>query len=160
MKAWSEITQYAGFDWARDHHDVIIVDRGGQIVADFQIEHNAAGWERWRERIAALRPGVAACVETSQGVVVECLLESGVTVHPVSSASAKRYRERKVPSGNKTDRVDAWSLADALRVDGHGWKALSKEDPLIAELRLLCRDEVALIEERTGAYQPTPERLA
>ena len=34
--------------------------------------------------------------------------------------------------------------------DGHSWKALAKEDPLIAELRLLCRDEVALIEERTA----------
>jgi hypothetical protein len=37
-----------------------------------------------------------------------------------------------------------------LRVDGHGWKALAKENPLVAELRLLCRDEVALIEERTA----------
>jgi len=93
---------------------------------------------------------VAACVETSQGVVVEQLLDSDVAVYPVSPVSAKRYRERKVPSGNKTDRLDAWSLADALRVDGHGWKALAKEDPLTAELRLLCRDEVALIEERTA----------
>jgi len=34
MKPWTEITHYAGFDWARDHHDVVIVDRQGQIVAD------------------------------------------------------------------------------------------------------------------------------
>ena len=33
MKAWKEITYYAGFDWARDHHDVVIVDRRGQIGA-------------------------------------------------------------------------------------------------------------------------------
>ncbi|HEY5704872.1 MAG TPA: IS110 family transposase [Chthoniobacterales bacterium] len=150
MKPWNEITHYAGFDWAKDHHDVVIVDRHGQVVADFKIEHSAEGWKRWRDQVAALGAGVAACVETSQGVVVEHLLESGVTVYPVSPASAKGYRERKVPSGNKTDRVDAWSLADALRVDGHGWKALAKEDPLVAELRLLCRDEVALIEERTA----------
>jgi transposase len=78
------------------------------------------------------------------------LLESGVAVYPISTTSAKAYRQRKVPSGNKTDHVDAWSLADALRVDGHGWKALAKEDPLVAELRLLGRDEVALIEERTA----------
>jgi hypothetical protein len=39
---------------------------------------------------------------------------------------------------------DAWSVADALRVDGHGWKVLTKEDPLVTELRLLCRDEVGL----------------
>jgi transposase len=150
MKTRNEITHYAGFDWARDHHDVIIVDNRGQVVADFQIEHTAEGWKQWREQIAALGEGVAACVETSQGVVVEHLLASGVTVYPVSPASAKHYRERKIPSGNKTDRVDAWSLADALRVDGHGWKALAQEDPLVAELRLLCRDEVALIEERTA----------
>src|SRR5258708_33801418 len=76
------------------------------------------------------------------------LLESGVAVYPISTTSAKGYRQRKVPSGNKTDHVDAWSLADALRVAGHGWKALLPEDPLVAELRLLCRDEVARIGER------------
>ena len=85
-------------------------------------------------------------METSQGFVVEQLLESGVAVYPISTTSAKAYCQRKVP----TDHVDAWSLADALRVDGHGWKALAKEDPLVAELRLLCRDEVALIEEHTA----------
>jgi len=150
MQTWSEITYYAGFDWAKDHHDIVIVNRDGQIIADFPIAHSAQGWQRWREQIAALGASVAACVETSQGVVVEKLLESGVRVYPVSPVSAKAYRLRKAPSGNKTDRGDAWSLADALRVDGHGWKALSAEDPLVAELRLLCRDEVALIEERTA----------
>jgi transposase len=159
MNSWNEITHYAGFDWAKDHHEVVIVDRLGHIVADFQIEHNAQGWQRWREQLVALGSGVAACVETSQGMVVECLLDSDVTVYPVSPVSAKRYRERKVPSGNKTDHVDAWSLADALRVDGHGWKALAKEDPLVAELRLLCRDEVALIEERTALINQLQQAL-
>jgi len=150
MKPWNEISYYAGFDWAHDHHDVVIVDRMGLIVADFKIEHSAPGWQRWRKQVAALGPGLAACVETSQGMVIEQLLESGVSLYPVSPVSSKAYRQRKVPSGTKTDRLDAWSLADALRVDGHGWKALAKEDPLVAELRLLCRDEVALIEERTA----------
>jgi Transposase len=125
MQSWSEITHYAGFDWAIDHHDVVIVSRSGNIVADFQIKHTAEGWQRWGEQVAALGPGLAACVETSQGFVVERLLESGVAVYPISTTSAKAYRQRKVPSGNKTDHVDAWSLADALRVDGHGWKALA-----------------------------------
>ena len=150
MKSWEEITHYAGFDWAKDHHNVVIVDGAGKIVANFEIEHSAEGWKKWRHQIAELGPNVAVCVETNQGAVVEQLLNSDVTVYPVSPVSAKEYRKRKVPSGNKTDQVDGWSLADALRVDGHGWKALSKEDPLTAELRLLCRDEVALIEQRTA----------
>jgi hypothetical protein len=64
MQSWSEITHYAGFDWATDHHDVIIVNRSGKIVADFQIEHTAEGWQRWLEQVAALGSGLAACVET------------------------------------------------------------------------------------------------
>lgn len=150
MKPWNEITHYAGFDWAKDHHDVVIVDGAGQIVADFRIEHTAEGWQQWRKQVVAFAQGLAACVETSQGFVVEQLLQSEATVYPVSPVSAKRYRQRKVPSGNKTDHLDAWSLADALRVDGHGWKALAPEDPLVAELRMLCRDEVTLIAERTA----------
>jgi hypothetical protein len=110
MQPWSKITHYAGFDWAHDHHEVVIVNPSGKIVADFQIEHTAEGWQRWGEQVAVLGPGVAACVETSQGVVVEQLLESGVVVYPVSPTSAKSYCQRKVPSGNKTDHGDAWSL--------------------------------------------------
>ena len=48
-----ELTHYAGFDWAKDHHDVIIVDAKGKIVADFQIAHSAAGWKAWQEKTAA-----------------------------------------------------------------------------------------------------------
>ena len=42
--------------------------------------------------------------------------------------------ERKAPSGVKDDQLDGWSLADALRVDGQGWKPLLAQDPLLEEL--------------------------
>jgi Transposase len=72
MKAWKEITHCAGFDWAHDHHEVVIVDRRGEIVADFAIKHTAEGWQRWREQVATLgAENLAVCVETSQGLVVE-----------------------------------------------------------------------------------------
>ena len=74
MQPWSKITHYAGFDWAHDHHEAVIVNRSGKIVADFQIEHTAQGWQHWREQVAALGSELAACVETSQGFVVEQLL--------------------------------------------------------------------------------------
>lgn len=46
-------THFAGFDWAGDHHDVIIVDSAGVLVADFRFDHSAAGWQHWRDQIAA-----------------------------------------------------------------------------------------------------------
>ena len=39
MKEWTSITHYAGFDWARDHHAVVVVNQQGQIVADFEFAH-------------------------------------------------------------------------------------------------------------------------
>ena len=149
MKSTNELTHYAGFDWAKDHHEVVMVDRSGKIVAAFRFDHSVGGWEQFRQQIkpyAAL--GVA--VETRSGAAVEELLRSDCTVFPVQPRAAARYRERKAPSGVKDDQLDAWALADALRLDGHTWRALGPEDPLIQELRLLCRDEVSLIEQRTA----------
>src|SRR5204863_4005893 len=71
-------------------------------------------------------------------------------LYPVNPLAAKRYRERKVPSGSKTDRHDAWGLADALRTDGHAWPPLHAQDEATGTLRLLCRDEIVLIEQRTA----------
>lgn len=149
---------FAGLDWARKHHDIVVLNAQGQIVAEFRIEHTVAGWNQWREKIHQW-PDLAVAVETSFGTVVEHLLDSGVRVYPVNPINAKRYRERKISSGNKTDHHDAWALADALRMDGHHWRRLAVQDPVIAELRILCRDEVALIEERTALINQLRQAL-
>jgi len=145
----NELTHFAGFDWASDHHDVVIVDPRGQIVADFRFEHTVEGWTSWRQKTAAY-PKLGVAIETSAGLAVDQLLEDQGEVYPVNPLNAKRYRERKNSSGDKSDRLDAWALADALRLDGHTWRPLDRKDPIIEELRLLCRDEVSLIEERTA----------
>jgi transposase len=89
-------------------------------------------------------------IETSVGMAVDQLLERGYPLYPINPLAAKEYRRRKTPSGSKTDRHDAWSLADALRIDGQAWRALRSQDEATAILRLLCRDEIGLIETRTA----------
>jgi transposase len=158
MKSWNEITHYAGFDWARDHHDVVIVDRLGQSVAEFRIAHTLEGWQQFRDQVKAY-PGLAIAIETSQGAAVDQLLQTDCQVYPVNPLSAKSYRERKAPSGNKTDQLDAWSLAEALRLDGQHWKALQPLDPLTQQIQLLCRDEIALIEQRTALINQLQQAL-
>lgn len=158
MQTWKEITHYAGLDWAKDKHQVVIVDREGHTVADFCFAHTAEGWAQCRQRLREFA-AVAVAIETSQGAAVEKLVESGHTVYPVPPRRAKSYRERKRPSGDKHDTLDAWSLADALRVDGASWKSLAPEDPLVQQLRLLCRDEVALIAQRTALVNQIQQAL-
>jgi len=148
MNTWNEIKHYAGLDWAKDHHDVVVVNRDGQIVADFRFAHSLEGWTQFQKAIAPFTP-LAVVLETSQGLAVDKLMESGCLVFALHAKSAQRYRDRKIPSGNKTDRTDAWALAEALRTDGQQWKPLQTGDPLAEQIRLLCRDEMSLIQQRT-----------
>jgi transposase len=149
-------TLFLGFDWASDHHDVVAVDATGRIRLDRSIDDTAEGWSQLRRHLLELAPAdagqvaVAVAVETCNGPAVDRLLEMGCAVYPLNPNAAKQYRSRKSPSGAKSDRLDAWSFADALRTDGHGWKRLLPDDALTQELRLLCRDEVKLIEQRTA----------
>jgi transposase len=158
MKEWKDITHYAGFDWAKDHHSVVVVNSEGSIVADFEFEHSLEGWQSFVEKTSAW-PNLAVAIETSQGAAVDQLLQRNYAVYPVHPVAAQSYRERKVPTGTKTDHLDAWGLGDALRVDGHGWKALQPLDPQSEQLRLLCRDEVSLIEQRTALANQLQQAL-
>jgi transposase len=146
---WSEEPYFAALDWAREHHEVVVLDRSGTIVEQLGFEHSEAGWQQWRQLITRY-PNLPVAVETSCGTVVDQLFESAVRVYPVNPKAAERYRERHAPSGVKDDSRDAWTMADALRLDGQGWRILPPLDPLVAELRQVCRDEVTLIEQRTA----------
>jgi len=145
---------FVGFDWARQEHVLVGVDAGGKKVLELCIPDTWEGWgdlrRRLAERVGSDLGRVAVAVETCNGPAVERLMELGCRVYPLNPKAAQRYRERKAPMGAKSDRLDAWSFADALRTDGHGWRSLVPDDPLTQELRLLCRDEVQLIQQRTA----------
>jgi transposase len=153
---FARLTHFAGFDWASEKHDVVVVDRQGVVLLQLEFPDTAEGWRLLRNQLSDLvmPEKLLACmgvaIETSRGPAVERLLEMGVRVYPMNPKAAERYRERKAPSGVKDDVLDAWSFADALRTDGHHWRALTPEDPATQELRLLCRDEIGLIQERTA----------
>jgi transposase len=153
-EAWKKIEYYVGFDWAQDHHDIVAVDKNGQIVLETRIDHDAEGWQQLRRKLRDLAGEdlsvVGVAIETNCGPAVERLLEMNCTLYPLNPKMAERYRDRKAPSGAKDDPTDAWSLGDGLRTDGHGWRELPPEDPKTRQLRLLCRDEEALIEKRTA----------
>jgi transposase len=145
---------FAGFDWASDHHDVVAVDGAGRIVLELTFDDTAEGWAKLRQDfIDGAGPDlsrVAVSVETRNGPAVERLLDMGCRVYPINPKAAQRYRERKAPVGGKCDRLDALSFGDALRTDGHAWQCLRPDDPLTQELRILCRDEIQLIQQRTA----------
>jgi transposase len=148
-QAFASLTHLGGFDWAMDEHQFVVIDRQGSILLNLRFADDAQGWAQLREKLGAY-PRLGVAIETSCGPAVERLLDLGLMVYPINPKAAERFRDRKSPAGSKSDQLDAWCFADALRTDGHGWRELKPLDPLTAEMRMLCRDEIALIEQRSA----------
>ena len=155
---FSSFEHFAGFDWARQTHAIVVVDRHGAIVLQREVEQTAEGWATLRQQLQPLGQ-LAVAIETSSGPAVERLLEIGLSVYPMNPKAAERYRDRKAPSGVKDDFLDAFSFADALRTDGHAWRILHPDDEQTRLLRMLCRDEIALIGQRTALANALQQAL-
>ena len=39
-----QFSAFAGFDWASDHHDVVVLDPAGTILVELRFADDAAGW--------------------------------------------------------------------------------------------------------------------
>jgi transposase len=126
-----------------------VVDDHGQVRVEFDVANTADGLAelcRRVERAGARR----VAIERPDGPVVDALLESGLDVVVVASRSVKALRERYGTSGNKSDRSDAFVLADCLRTDGHRWRSLEPDSPPTVTLRCHVRARKDLVENRVA----------
>ena len=140
---------YAGIDWADQHHDVVVIDEAGRQVATRRVTHTQEGLTALRQLLVGIAqtPEQMACVlETNQGLLILSLLEAGFPVYPVNPKTVDRRRNA---AGAKTDAIDAYLLAKTGRSDLADLRRLQPESPLVQELKLLTRDQDALIASQT-----------
>lgn len=140
---------YAGVDWATDGHAVCVVNEHGAVIVEFDVEHTSSGLTQMCRRVLAAGARTVA-IERPDGPVVDALFEAGLEVVVVSSRSVKALRERYGTSGNKSDRSDAYVLADCLRTDGHRWRLLQPDSPATITLRTHVRARKDLVETRVA----------
>jgi hypothetical protein len=60
------------------------------VIEDFQIEHSAPGWKKFREKLQSYG-SIPFAIETSQGAAVEQLLEAGMMVYPLNPKRAQAF---------------------------------------------------------------------
>jgi transposase len=144
------ITGFAGVDWAIDSHAICVVDDQGQVTVEFEVTNTADGLAELCRRVEAASARRVA-IERPDGPVVDALLDAGLEVVVVASRSVKALRERYGTSGNKSDRSDAYVLADSLRTDGHRWRSLEPDSPATVTLRSHVRARKDLVENRVAA---------
>ena len=139
----------AGVDWAKDTHDVVVEDAAGERLWEATVTHDEQGLSVLCTMLVRL--GVArVAVERPDGLLVERLLDAGLTViamHPNQVAAARpRFR----PAGGKSDRFDAFVLCELARTDHHRFRALVPDSDQTKALRALTRGRELLVEQRVA----------
>jgi transposase len=139
----------AGVDWAKDSHDVVVEDGVGERSWAATVAHDEAGLSRLCRELVRL--GVRrVAVERPDGLLVERLLDAGLTVlalHPNQVAAARpRFR----PAGGKSDRFDAFVLCELARTDHHRFRALVPDSDETKALRALTRGRELLVGQRVA----------
>lgn len=154
MKSSSKAKQrWVGLDWGDAKHSLSVQDLDGNPMDLFEVDHDSDGMTEMINRLRRCGEVLGVAVETPNHLVVQQLLLAGFPVYPVNPKVAKAWRDGFRAQASKTDRIDAWILADGLRHHHAGMKTLTPDDPQTRELAMLCADEISLIQDRAACVQ-------
>ncbi|MGH2870572.1 MAG: IS110 family transposase [Solirubrobacteraceae bacterium] len=139
----------AGIDWAKDTHDVFVADADGERLWAETVTHDEAGIVRLCRTLVTL--GVfRVAVERPDGLLVERLLDAGLTVLAIHPNMVAAARPRFRPAGGKSDRFDAFLLCELARTDHHRFRALIPDSDQTKALRAATRGREVLVEQRVA----------
>ena len=132
-----------GIDWASEAHEVCISDEG-RVTGRFSPAHDEEGMIELVTRLD--RAGVArVAIERPDGILVERLLGAGIEVLAIHPNQVKAARPRFAVAHGKSDRFDAYVLAELARTDAHRFRALRPDGDETKALRALTRAREDLV---------------
>jgi transposase len=137
----------AGIDWAAEENMLCAVDAQGRRLATEPFAHDEAGVGALIDRMRELGAGKVA-IERPEGLLVDRLLEAGITVLPVHPNALKATRPRYEASGGKSDGFDAFCLAELSRTDSHRLRELRPDSDETKALKALTRTREDLVGAR------------
>ncbi|MFD9085244.1 IS110 family RNA-guided transposase [Streptomyces erythrochromogenes] len=154
---------FCGVDWAEDHHDIALVDAGGQQVAKVRISDDAAGFAQLMAVLAEHGDSedvpIPVAIETSRGLLVACLRVTGRPVFSINPLAVARYRDRHSVARKKSDAVDAAALANILRTDMAAHRPLPADSELVQAIAVLARAQQDAVWARGQAHNKLRSQL-
>jgi transposase len=152
-----------GLDWSRYKHDFVLMNLQGDILERGTIAHNmntleelAARIEQHVDSACQVRVGL----ELNDGALLAWLVTKGYTLFGIQPKSAQRARDIYRPSGSKDDKIDAFVLAEFVRINADRLRPWSPPSEITLKLRELLRWREELVHQRTAAYQRLRALLA
>jgi transposase len=136
-------TRTAGIDWAAEAHEVCISEEG-RVNERFSVSHDERGLAELARRLE--RHGVVrVAIERPDGILVERLLDAGLRVLAIHPNQVKAARARFAVAHGKSDRFDAYVLAELARTDAHRFRVLVPDGEETKALKALTRAREDLV---------------
>lgn len=139
--------KFAGIDWASTEHALCVVDEAGLRMRERAVRHDEEGIAGLCRELVSLGV-VRVAIERPDGILVDRLLETGITVIAIHPNQAKAARDRYAVARGKSDRFDAFVLAELARTDSHRLRAIAPDRDETKALRALVRAREDLIKAR------------
>ena len=139
----------AGIDLASEEHRLLVVADDGRPLEQRRISHSEDGLQALVRRLLELRVTRVA-LERPNGLVVDRLLEAGITVVPIHPNQVAAARDRYRSGGGKSDGFDAYVLAELARTDMHRLRVLEPDGDETRALRALTRARDGLVAQRVA----------
>ncbi len=141
----------AGIDWAKDYHALCVIDEAGRKILEGRFAHDEGGIAKLCGSLVEM--GVfRVAIERPEGVLVERVLEAGLTVLAIHPNQLKAARPRFRASGAraKSDSFDAFCLAELARTDNHRFRTLVPDSDETKALRALTRSREEMVGTRVA----------
>lgn len=136
-------TRTAGIDWAAEAHEVCVSEEG-RVIERFSVSHDERGIAALANRLTKF--GIArVAIERPDGILVERLLAAGLEVLAIHPNQVKAARARFAIAHGKSDRFDAYVLAELARTDAHRFRALVPDTDETKALKALTRAREDLV---------------
>jgi transposase len=133
----------AGIDWASEAHEVCVSEEG-RVNERFSATHDERGIAAVAGKLVRL--GVCrVAIERPDGILVERLLAAGLEVLGIHPNQVKAARARFAVAHGKSDRFDAYVLAELARTDAHRFRVLVPDGEETKALRALTRAREDLV---------------
>ncbi|MEV0424141.1 IS110 family transposase [Streptosporangium canum] len=91
-------------------------------------------------------------LETDRGPWVRALVAAGYSVYAINPLQVARYRERPRISGTKSDKADAHTMADMVRIDARQLRLVAADSGQAEAIKVVARTHKRLIWDRTRHF--------
>jgi transposase len=126
-----------------------VVDGDGRIVEGRRYRHDERGISALCRRLVAHGVELVA-VERPDGLLIERLLDAGLSVIAVHPNQVAAMRPRFSAAGGKSDSFDSFVLAELARTDSHRYRVLVPDTDATKALKALTRAREDMVRTRVG----------